>query len=53
MKNDKLTPLPQGYDDLLKDLKARVHKARMNGALSCELRGIAHSGMEKTNTEAL
>lgn len=34
MKNDELTLLPQGYDDLLKGLKARVHKARMSAALA-------------------
>ena len=34
MKNDGLALLPQGDDDLLKDLKARVHKARMSAVLA-------------------
>lgn len=34
MKNNELTLLPQGYEDLLKNLKARVHKARMSAALA-------------------
>ena len=41
MKNDKLTPLPQGYDDLLKDLKARVHKARMSAVLAANAELVA------------
>jgi hypothetical protein len=34
MKNKKLIPLPQGYDVLLADLKARVHRSRMSAALA-------------------
>lgn len=41
MKNDKLTLLPQGYDDLLKDLKARVHKARMSAVLAANAELVA------------
>ena len=41
MKNDKLASLPQGYDALLKNLKARVHKARMSAALAANAELVA------------
>lgn len=41
MKNDKLPLLPQGYNDLLKDLKARVHKARMSAVLAANAELVA------------
>lgn len=34
MKSKKLSVTPQGYDTLLENLKARVHKARMSAALA-------------------
>lgn len=34
MKNKELSVTPQGYDTLLENLKARVHKARMSAALA-------------------
>ena len=41
MGNDGLALLPQGYDDLLKDLKARVHKARMSAVLAANAELVA------------
>lgn len=41
MKNDKMALLPQGYDDLLKDLKTRVHKARMSAVLAANAELVA------------
>lgn len=34
MKNKELSVTPKGYDTLLENLKARVHKARMSAALA-------------------
>lgn len=41
MENKELTSLPQGYDALLKDLKTRVHKARMSAALAANAELVA------------
>ena len=41
MENNELFLLPQGYDELLKDLKARVHKARMSAALAANAELVA------------
>ncbi len=41
MKSKELTLTPQGYDALLDNLKARVHKARMSAALAANAELVA------------
>lgn len=41
MKNKELSFVPQGYDALLENLKARVHRARMSAALAANAELVA------------